>query len=132
MLALHKTFDFQGRSRRSEFWGFVLIAVLFGVGANFWDNLLGLDEYFRNMLKMAFFLTSVAVSTRRLHDTGRSGWWQLIGLTGIGAIVLVFWYAQDSDYDENEFGRSPKYDMDDYEDFDEPIREKRYDENFLV
>ncbi|EMY67904.1 PF05656 domain protein [Leptospira vanthielii serovar Holland str. Waz Holland = ATCC 700522] len=39
-------------------------------------------------------LPSLSVGARRLHDTGKSGWWQLIGITGIGVLVLIFFWAQ--------------------------------------
>ena len=44
---------------------------------------------------VAFFLPSISVAARRLHDVGKSGWWQLIGLTGIGLIPLIIWWASD-------------------------------------
>jgi uncharacterized membrane protein YhaH (DUF805 family) len=42
------------------------------------------------------FIPMISVTTRRLHDIGRSGFWQLIALTGIGAILLIVWYATDA------------------------------------
>jgi uncharacterized membrane protein YhaH (DUF805 family) len=126
MLALRKTFDFNGRSRRAEFWWFIFITTMFSIGAAFWDNLLGMDEYLRDMVRTAFFVTTTAAAARRLHDTGRSGWWQLIGLTGIGMIPLIIWLAQDSDFEDNDFGDSPKYGLADLE------REKVYEEDLLV
>src|SRR4051812_31165199 len=57
---------------------------------------------------LALFLPSLAVAVRRLHDTSRSGWWVLIGLIPvIGAIVLIVFYVQDSQGD-NQYGPSPK------------------------
>lgn len=52
-----------------------------------------------------------AVSVRRLHDTGRSGWWLLIGLIPLaGAIVLLVFLCTDSEPGPNRFGPSPKAD----------------------
>lgn len=113
ILALNNAFKFNGRSRRSEFWGFVLITIIFGAAASFWDNNIFGNEVLESMLKVAFFIPSVAVSTRRLHDVNRSGWWQLIGLTGIGFLVLLYWYIQDSDVDTNNYGNGPKYGIND-------------------
>jgi uncharacterized membrane protein YhaH (DUF805 family) len=46
---------------------------------------------------------------RRLHDTGRSGWWLLIGIIPlIGGIVLIVWFAQDGERGVNRFGPNPK------------------------
>ena len=111
LLALSKYTSFTGRSRREEFWGFFLMTLLFGAAASAWDNILFDNEVFARMLDLFFFIPSLAVSTRRLHDVGRSGWWQLIALTGIGFLVLLYWYAKDSDFDRNEYGDSPKYGM---------------------
>ena len=47
----------------------------------------------------------LAAATRRLHDTNRSGWWQLLWITIIGIIPLVIWLASKSDPQENDFGR---------------------------
>lgn len=110
MLALNNSFKFKGRSRRAEFWGFLLMTIVFGAVASFWDKtLFNGNEVLENLLEIAFFIPSIAVSTRRLHDIGRSGWWQLIALTGIGVFVLIYWYAKDGEPDDNEYGNSPKY-----------------------
>lgn len=114
ILALNNYLKFEGRSRRAEFWSFVLVTMLFGGAASFWDNIMfDGNEVFENLVNLAFLIPSIAVSTRRLHDIGRSGWWQLIALTGIGVFVLIYWYAQDSDPNPNEYGTSPKYDFSD-------------------
>lgn len=111
LLALNKFAKFNGRSRRAEYWSFFLVTMLFGMAASAWDNAIFEGEVFARMLDMVFFIPSIAVSTRRLHDIGRSGWWQLIALTGIGILVLLYWYSKDSEQTTNEFGRSPKYDF---------------------
>lgn len=110
MLALNNSFKFKGRSRRAEFWSFILMTIVFGAVASFWDKtLFNGSEVLENLLEIAFFIPSIAVSSRRLHDIGRSGWWQLIALTGIGVFVLIYWYAKDGTPDDNEYGNSPKY-----------------------
>ncbi len=52
-------------------------------------------------------IPGLAVSTRRLHDTDRSGWWILISLTIIGIIPLIFWYATKGTEGGNRFGEDP-------------------------
>jgi len=121
--------NFQGRARRMEYWSFVLINVLFltplftlgiildGVnvfiiiGAIYW---------------VAIIIPSLAVAVRRLHDSGKSGWWLFFSIiTGIiseivpflafsvvslilGLIILVFMFWDSSD-GRNNWGDSPKY-----------------------
>jgi uncharacterized membrane protein YhaH (DUF805 family) len=54
-------------------------------------------------------LPSIAVGARRLHDIGRTGWWQLIVLVPvIGVIVLLIFYVMDGDPGSNEYGPNPK------------------------
>ncbi|TJY41720.1 DUF805 domain-containing protein [Cohnella pontilimi] len=58
---------------------------------------------------LAILLPSLAVSVRRLHDTGRSGWWLLIGLIPlIGAIILLVFTCQDSQPGDNRYGPNPR------------------------
>ncbi len=58
---------------------------------------------------LAVLIPSLAVGVRRLHDTGRSGWWLLIALIPlIGFIVLLVFMVSDSDSAANEYGENPK------------------------
>ena len=73
----------------------------FGAGRGF--GLLG------GLYALAVLLPSLAVGARRLHDTGRSGWWLLIGLIPcIGFIVLIVFLVQDSQAGDNQYGPNPK------------------------
>ena len=49
----------------------------------------------------------LAAGARRLHDTGRSGWWQLLWLTLIGGLLLIYWMAKDGGKDDNSFSPPP-------------------------
>ena len=90
---LKKYANFKGRARRSEFWWFVLFmfivyflaSFLAGFIASFMADALGLNASVVAMvvlaaIMLALVVPSWAVSTRRLHDTGRSGWWVAIGI----------------------------------------------------
>jgi uncharacterized membrane protein YhaH (DUF805 family) len=58
---------------------------------------------------LAVLLPGIAVTVRRLHDTGRSGWWILIALVPIvGWIVLFVFMLIDSQPGQNAYGSSPK------------------------
>lgn len=101
---------FQGRARRSEYWFFVLFGVLAGIVASVLDSILfpGVEEGVISLItSLALLLPTLAVGARRLHDTGRSGWWLLLGLVPVlGTIILIIWFCQRSEGD-NAHGPSP-------------------------
>ncbi|BDP42173.1 hypothetical protein DAETH_21420 [Deinococcus aetherius] len=58
---------------------------------------------------LATFLPTLAVNIRRLHDTGRSGWWYLIAFVPlVGGIVLLIFAVMDSQPGTNKWGPNPK------------------------
>ncbi len=81
---------FSGRASRSEFWWFMLFEVIvLSV-----TSLVSMTLY--GIAALAFLIPVLAVGARRLHDIGRTGWWQLLSLTGIGWLVLLYWFVQPS------------------------------------
>ncbi len=132
--ALGKYATFQGRARRAEYWWFVL----FGLGTNLigsaLDMLFGWAEVgvFGTLFALALLLPSVAVLVRRLHDTGRTGWWALLpfalaplgvaggaalgesGIAVAGVAALAIWIvaiialARPGTPGPNRFGDDPK------------------------
>ena len=76
------------------------------------DIALGLLTIFIFIIALAMLLPIVAVAVRRLHDTGKSGWWYLIGViplvSYVGSIVLLVFYCTDSDPGSNKWGPNPK------------------------
>jgi uncharacterized membrane protein YhaH (DUF805 family) len=101
--ALKKYADFTGRARRKEYWMFMLIYLIIQVVL----SILGLDLVLM-VLGLGLLVPSLSIGARRLHDTGRSGWWQLIYLVPlIGLIVMIVFLAQDS-HDANDYGINPK------------------------
>jgi len=105
---LTKYVTFTGRARRSEFWWFGLFALIVYVVAAIIDAAAGISV-FTIIVALALFLPSLAVTVRRLHDTGRSGWWILIGLIPlVGGLVLLVFECQDSQPGSNNYGPSPK------------------------
>jgi uncharacterized membrane protein YhaH (DUF805 family) len=117
--------DFTGRARRSEYWWFFLFNVLVGAVASVIDSILGTrygsgTGLVQALVQLALLIPGIAVGVRRLHDTGRSGWWLLIGLVPIvGWIVLLVFFLQDSQA-ENQYGESPKA----YQEFPPPVAEQ--------
>ena len=111
---------FKGRSRRSEYWWIQLFLVLTNLAVAAIDLALmngDVDRFIANggggIVGLIWILVTIvpalAVLVRRLHDTGKSGWWVLIGFVPlIGGIVLLVFTVLDSDVGENKFGESPK------------------------
>jgi uncharacterized membrane protein YhaH (DUF805 family) len=101
---------FAGRARRSEYWWFTLFtALILGVGRLLDTGSSG-GPVITVFAALAVLLPAWAVSVRRLHDTGRSGWWLLVGLIPIlGIIVLIVFACQPTLDDENLYGPPPPY-----------------------
>lgn len=95
-------FDFETRSTRSQYWYWVLAVVLFNTLVAGFLGLLG------SLISVALIIPGVAVAVRRLHDSGRSGWWfLLIFLPVIGWIVLIVFYCQPTSPETNQWGPPP-------------------------
>jgi uncharacterized membrane protein YhaH (DUF805 family) len=106
--------NFKGRAQRKEFWMFQLFAFIFAILLVIIDGITGsLDPIsgfglFSGIFTLALIIPTIAVGVRRLHDTGRSGWWYFaILIPLLGLIVLIFW-CFDSDSEENKYGENPK------------------------
>ena len=106
---LKRYVDFNGRARRQEYWMFVLFNFIFVVIANVIDGVAGTYGIISLIYSLAILLPALGVFVRRLHDTGRSGFWFFIGLIPlIGAIVLIIFLVQDSEPGTNNYGPNPK------------------------
>jgi uncharacterized membrane protein YhaH (DUF805 family) len=100
--------NFEGRARRREYWMYILFYFIFYVGAVIIDYVIGLG-LIALIYSLALLLPSISVAARRLHDTGRSGWWQLLALIPlIGAIIVIIFLVQDSTPGDNKYGPNPK------------------------
>jgi len=105
---LKKYAVFSGRARRKEYWYFYLANGIIGFGLGIIDTVLGLPLLL-SLYYLAVLLPTIGVSVRRLHDTGRSGWWILIVLIPlIGAIILLIYMVSDSQEGTSQYGPSPK------------------------
>jgi len=105
--------DFYGRARRKEFWIFTLFNIVFFWLAIFLDILFEttIDDFgiIESLYTIFMFIPQLAVSVRRLHDIGKSGWYNLIAIIPyIGWLVLIFLFCQDSQIRENRWGKNPK------------------------
>ena len=100
---------FQGRARRKEYWMFYLFNAIISIILLIVQSVAHLDSLLTSLYSLAVFLPSLAVTFRRLHDTGRSGAWIFIALVPIvGAIVLLVFACQDSQANDNQYGPNPK------------------------
>ena len=112
--------DFKGRSRRSEYWYVQLFLVVTNLAVAGIDLALmdgDVDRFIANggggivglIWIFATIVPALAVLIRRLHDTGKPGWWALVGVIPlVGAIVLLVFTVTDSSPGENRYGTSPK------------------------
>lgn len=112
--------NFKGRSRRSEYWYIQLFLIITNLAAAAIDLALmdgDVDRFIANggggivglVWILATILPALAVLVRRLHDTGKSGWWALIGLIPLaGGVVLFVFSVLDSTAEENQYGAPVK------------------------
>ena len=102
----NKYVTFTGRADRSEYWYWTLFSVIVQVVGSILDAISNLG-FIAAVLSLAVLLPSLAVSVRRLHDLDRTGWWMLLVLTGIGAILLIVWDCFKGTDGPNRFGSDP-------------------------
>lgn len=104
---------FSGRASRAEYWYFTLFNAIVLIIFVIVDHFTGTADssgfgLLTSLYWLASLLPSLAVATRRLHDTNRSAWWLLLGLVPLGGFVLLIFFVQDSDFGSNKYGPSPK------------------------
>ena len=130
LLPLRRYAQFTGRSRPKEYWMFVLFMVLASILVSVVDFMLGFGATTSShevtpygfwagwsygsggpllaLFALAMVIPSLAVGVRRLHDSGRSGWWLLIGSVPlVGALVLLIFMIIGGTHGPNRFGPDP-------------------------
>lgn len=122
---LRRYAQFSGRARRREYWLFILFVALVSALLSAWiasttGGLPIADAAFEaraqtglallafGLFHLLVFLPAFAVSVRRLHDSGKSGWWLLLNLLPAGALVLIIFYLLDGTPGPNRYGPDPK------------------------
>lgn len=114
--AVRMAFDsycrFQGRSSRSEYWWWVLFVAILSFCIGIIEGILGFSmtavQTTSGILSLVLFLPGLGLSVRRLHDIGKSGWWILLGfIPVVGAIILIIWFARNSEMTGNRYGPVP-------------------------
>ena len=103
-----KYYVFSGRARGSEYWYFILFGFLLSIGAEIIDiyllgNSIEVDGPFARITSLLLFIPTLSAATRRLHDSGKSGWWQLLYLTIIGSFLVLYWLIRKGDANKNRY-----------------------------
>lgn len=112
---LKKYVILEGRAQRQEYWYFILCNLVITVVLMGIDMLIGQFNELTGLgllsgiYTMLVMLPGLSVTVRRLHDTGRSGWWALLGIIPLlGGLVLLVFMALDSEPGPNRFGPNPR------------------------
>ena len=116
MMPLKRYTDFAGRSRRKEYWMFLLGVIIAAIILGIVEGILGLSGMvggvygpLTTLFLLAIIIPSIAVQVRRFHDQDKSGWFVLLSLIPFvgGLIVLVFMFLEGTK-GPNRFGPDPK------------------------
>jgi uncharacterized membrane protein YhaH (DUF805 family) len=115
-----KWIDFSSRSPRSEYWwgtlGATLIALIVSIPIGVVVGIvsIGMDfdaetaaNFVTVPIQIFFTIAGIALGVRRLHDLNKSGWWMLLYLTIVGALVVIYWCCVKGEENENRFGPDP-------------------------
>jgi uncharacterized membrane protein YhaH (DUF805 family) len=125
LLPLKRYADFSGRSRRKEYWSFMLMVIVLtvalafvtGAGAVFWDPAtamsgggLGMGVILILLVSLALFIPSLAVQARRFHDQDKSGWFVLLNfIPYLGGLIVLVFMCLEGTRGPNRFGPDPKH-----------------------
>lgn len=104
-VVFNKYAQFQGRAHRREYWMFFLVNLLIMVALRLAEDLLGVWGVASGLYGLAVFVPSLAAAVRRLHDTGRAGWWVLLALVPVaGTVALLVLLALEGEPGRNAYG----------------------------
>lgn len=113
----NKYATFTGRARRQEFWMYFLVVAIIEIALSIIFSILGsiagvfsiIGSFIIGLFGLVIIIPTLALWMRRLHDTGKSGWWLLISLIPVvGSIVLLIFALLDSQPGDNKYGPNPK------------------------
>ncbi|MGC6401687.1 DUF805 domain-containing protein [Sphingomonas sp. FW199] len=116
-MPLKRYADFQGRSRRKEYWMFflgylivtILLAVFGGIFGSTGDGASGLFLILFGIFVLAIFIPALAVQVRRFHDQDRSGWFVLLNfIPYVGGLIVLVFMVLEGTRGPNRFGPDPK------------------------
>jgi uncharacterized membrane protein YhaH (DUF805 family) len=103
---------FDGRARRKEFWMFVLFNFVIAAALGIVGRVIGLGGALQGLYSLGVLIPGLAVSVRRMHDTGRSGWWLLIAfIPFVGWLIALYFLVQPGETAANRYGPDPKAEL---------------------
>lgn len=116
MMPLRKYADFSGRSRRKEYWMFLLGVIIVSVVIGIVEGMVGLSGMIGGaygplsaLFILGIIVPAVAVQVRRFHDQDKSGWWVLLGLVPfVGGIAVIVFMCFEGTKGDNSYGADPK------------------------
>ena len=100
--------DFSTRSSRSEYWWLFLSYIILVILLSFIDGFVLGMGILPLIVMLVYFIPTLAVTVRRLHDVGRSGWWIFIALVPlVGFLIMIYWMVISGEEGDNRFGANP-------------------------
>jgi uncharacterized membrane protein YhaH (DUF805 family) len=115
LMPLRRYADFNGRSRRKEYWSYTLLIIAAVIVLSLIEGVLGMSGMVAGvygpltmLLLLGTLVPSLAAGVRRLHDQDKSGWWMLLGLVPLAGLVLLVFFLLEGTRGENRFGPDPK------------------------
>ena len=116
LLPLRRYADFSGRSRRKEYWMFILGVIIVAVVLGIIEGILGINQMvggvygpLTTLFMLAMIIPGIAVQVRRFHDQDKSGWFVLLGLIPfVGGIIVLVFMCLEGTKGPNRFGDDPK------------------------
>lgn len=111
----NKYSDFDGRARRKEYWLYTLMMIIINIILQILVGVLSFIPLINvliwivvTIIGLGLIVPSLAVTVRRLHDTGKSGWWVLLAFIPVVCLVLLYFLVLDSQHGSNRYGDNPK------------------------
>jgi uncharacterized membrane protein YhaH (DUF805 family) len=122
-------FDFNGRVGRAQFWYYILVVVVLGIGVGIIGSLT--TRFLSSLFSLALLLPNLGMAVRRLHDIGKPGIYVLIPIVPAvlavvflfmflwplallcwlavlaASVLLIYWYAQPGEVAANAYGPPP-------------------------
>ena len=102
--------NFSGRSTRSEFWWWELVNIIIS-GALYALSLATESTLLYSLWGLAILVPGLALSIRRMHDIGKSGWWILISLVPFAGVFIYLYLCAKASDGSNEWGEPAGSDM---------------------